>query len=313
MIDTVKLFSKNINEIDLEYLENKYGLTTFSAKRYERKCINIENFKLNVDNYGIHLQGSAPLFLRNNNIQTLKHHEIQDFITKLSDAMNLNVSNYTITRLDITENIETKYHPKIYKKHFGTCKYFQKVDYEFNGLQYINSVRHLTLYDKIIEQNNKIILIPNEYSDKNLLRFEYSIMKNNRFHLGESIKNINDLRIQENYLALIDKYEKMYNQIEKICDQPINRTSMDFRPGLKPRDYLALLGAHSIGGLSNAMAFIKELADKEYCSPRIARTVNFNLKNSQSQYNSLQVEKEDTLDELNSKFKQKIQDNRQAV
>ena len=91
MIDTIKIYSKNIEDINLDYIENNYGLATHSKDEYNCFSTTINNMKFRFDNYGIHIEGSAPTFMKNNNINTLKFNEIQDFIYRLSDALGTDI------------------------------------------------------------------------------------------------------------------------------------------------------------------------------------------------------------------------------
>ena len=269
--------------------------------------------KFRFDNYGIHIEGSAPTFMNNHNINTLKFNEIQDFIYRLSDALGTDISNYTISRLDTTDNIETDYSPRVYKKYLGRCDYFQKIDYEFNGIHYINGTRHLTLYDKVLEQLNKNMIIPPEFYSKNLLRFEYSVKKNCRYHLGENIKEVKDLLIPENFIFLIDKWEKMFNSIQKFEELNSVDSGFPYKQILKPREYINVAWADSIGGVFKAISLINEWEDLGYCSNRTSRTLRSNLMKYQNKYNLVDSVNTDRKAELISKFQLKVEENRLMV
>ena len=81
MIDTIKLYIRDIDHIDLSYIENNYTLTHLEVDDYHSDTTMIKNMQFKCDNNGIHLEGSAPKFIKKNNIETLKFHEIPEFVS----------------------------------------------------------------------------------------------------------------------------------------------------------------------------------------------------------------------------------------
>ena len=135
MFDTIKIFSPDATVIDINYIERKYGLETLKIETYTSYTAKIKNIEFKLDDYGIHLEGSAPRFIHNHNIDTLKYHEVNNFVSTLSEAVGSDISGLTLTRLDITDNIVMSSPVKTYKRYFGSCKYFKKIDYEDNGVE----------------------------------------------------------------------------------------------------------------------------------------------------------------------------------
>ena len=310
MIDSIKLFSKNINQIDISFLESKYGLNTIQSNDgYYRYSTQIGNIIIKIDNNGFHLEGSAPKYLYNNNIETLKHSQIRTLINSLSESVGFDISGLTITRIDITDNIPVTNSPILYKKHLGNCRHLQRVDFEFNGLQYINDTRKLTFYDKLLEQQNKGISIPDKYRNINLFRYEYSIMKRRKDHLSDKISTLNDLTIPENYLILVDKWDYMFDQINKISFQP--KLSMPYKPGMHPMEHITLLGVKENGGMAKTRDEINEGIMLGHFTKRIAKTYIKKLNKFQDKYNRLNGgDYQDRKEELIEMFKQKVKENR---
>ena len=310
MIDSIKLFSKNINQIDIAFLEDKYGFNTIQSNDgYCKHSTQIGNINIKIDNYGFHLEGSAPKYLNNNNIETLKYNQVSTLISSLSDAVGFDTSGLIITRIDITDNISVANAPILYKKNLGNCRYFQRIDYELNGVQYVNNTRKHTFYDKIIEQQNKGISIPNQYNNLNLLRYEVSIMKRRKDHLGNSISTLDDLSIPENYLLLVDKWNYMFDQIQKVSNQP--KLTMPYKPGMHPMEYISLQGVKENGGMEKTIADINEGITLGYYTKRIGKTCIKNLNKYEIRYNVLDDEEsKDRKEELIDKFKQKVRENK---
>jgi hypothetical protein len=310
MIDSIKLFSKDVNYCDLAFLEEKYGLNYIESNDgYYSYSTQIDNISIKIDNNGTHIEGSAPKYLNKNNIETLKYSQVDAFISSLSDATGSDVSALIITRIDITDNIHVANSPIMYKRHLGKCRYFQRVDYELNGVQYVNKTRKHTFYDKLLEQKNTGVAIPKEYESKNLLRYEVSIMKRRKDHLGEKITTLNDLTVSENYLLLVDKWDYMFDQIEKISFQPT--LAMPYRPGMHPMEFYSLLGVKENGGITKATADINENIALGHFTKRIGNNCIKNLNKYQDRYNSLSDgDYLDRKEELIAKFKQKVKENK---
>lgn len=297
--------------IDINFIDREYGLVPLNKPEYSRYSTQIKNFQLWYDNYGVHLEGSAPRFLNGHNIETLKYHQLPDFISSLSDAVGTDVSGLTLSRLDITDNIELAYPPRHYKKYFGNCRYFEKVLYQYNGIQYLNTVRSHTLYDKLIEMSDNKRQIPEQYAGKNLLRYEYSIKGRRKEHL-KGINTLSDLTSQANYLTLIDRWQSMFDQIEKISHK--TNVAMPYARGMKPRDHMQLFAAFNYGGIRETMENIDDWEDLGHFTRRQAITLKKNLNKFQRQYNRLSnAETVDPMDELLSKFKDKADNNRDMV
>ena len=309
MIDSIKLYSKNVSQIDLEYLHNKFGIINLTTGSYFRYSTVIKNMKLTYDSYGLHLEGSAATYLHGNNIKTLKYDEIQNFIDKLSEDVGFDISSFTITRIDITDNLELKYPPGTYKRFFGHCKYLSKTEFENNGLMYSNGIRKIVFYDKILEQTKKRVSVSDDMVGRNLLRIEYSIFEKCKEKLGSQIRVLSDLLIKENYLHLIDIWECMFNDVEILPPQPVDE--MQYIKGMKPTDFLLITAAKELGGIEVVSALTKEWVQMGHTTAKIRKTTMNNIKDAQGLYNRLNIDHQTSRrDELLNKFKEKVLENR---
>lgn len=311
MIDTIRLFSPNHSLIDLDYLNSKFGLTQSTYDKYYAFTAQLRNLELKYNSYGILIEGSAASFLKGNNIDTLKYNEIPTFIGELNELIKCNISNFSISRIDITDNLEMQHCPRLYKRYLGKCRYFQKVDYSHNGVQYINKVRKVTFYDKLLEFENKNKTVPVNYFGKKLLRYEYSIMDNRKYHLAPNICTVNDLFVPENYITLIDVWERMFNQIEKISFE--GSVQMPYKPDINYRDYLQMIGAQANGGLHRTLTEIEELEIDGLMTTRQSTYLRKALIKNTDTYNELSDNAINKKEELEYKLKSKANENRGII
>lgn len=309
MIDSIKLHSKNASQIDLEYINNKFRLKPLTGDSYFSYKAKIKNIKFTYDLYGVHLEGSPATYLHGNNIKTLKYNEIQDFIDKLSEDLGFDISQFTITSIEITDNLELKNPPKTYKKILGHCNYLSKTNFENNGLSYSNGTRKLTFYDKILEQTKTSKKVADDMIGRYLLRIEYRISQKCREKLGKNINVLSDLLVRENYLHLVDMWEEIFNAVEILPPQPADE--MPYIPGISPDDFLLITAARSFGGIDVVASMTKEWLEMGYVTAKVRTRIMNSLKNAQGLYNRLNtIENTDPRDELVKKFKEKVRENR---
>ncbi len=310
MIDSIKLFTTDTSIVDIKHLEDKYGFNTLNANNgYFSHSFKINNISIKIDNHGLHIEGSAPKYLNNNNVKTLKLNQILPFTTKLSEDLGFDVTGLTITKIDITDNIVLPNNTFIYKRYFGHCRYFQKIEYEYNGILYRNGTRSITIYDKTLEMLNTRVQIPDTYANLNLLRIEYGITKRVRDHLGDGIVTMHDLTTPENYLLLVDKWEYMFNQIHKISFQPT--VAMPYVPGMHPREYYTIVGVQANGGITKTKADIEEGILLGHFTERVGKHHIDNIIEYQNKYSRLSDGAfTDRKEELISCFNQKVKENK---
>ncbi|RYE58441.1 MAG: hypothetical protein EOP48_03525 [Sphingobacteriales bacterium] len=312
MLCTLKLFTQFPHDVDLAFIESRYGkLTELTVNDYYSYKTNIKNFQFSYDSYGLHLEGSVPRFVHGNNINTLKYHEIEGFINAMSESVGFDVSTMTITRIDITDNIPVDRAPRVYKRFLGRCRYFQRTDYSNNGLNYVNNTRNLLFYDKLMEMENKGGFVPASLVGKNLLRYEYSIRKRRKDHLGQQIQTLADLLLPANYLTLIDRWEAMFHRIEKISYQ--TTMSMPYRPGMKVKDWLCLQGVQLHGGMEYALQNFEELEALGHITRRQYDYLRDNLIGHQNRYNALQNAPGDLKEELVQKLRALAEENKRMI
>lgn len=260
MIDFFGLYTRNLSLVDLEFLSNNTNgfneKVSYGSVKYEGY---IGKMKFNVNEYGLQLYGSPATFTYGNNFKTLKHADLNLFIDKLSDALHFDVRQMSVSKMDITDNLEMNFKPVLYKRYLGNCQYLQRVgDYQYNGLEYKNGSREIILYDKKIETLDKGETIPPQYMDKNLLRFEYRLLRDiNQYLNGTVITRVDDLLDHDTFIQIINTWEQMFRKIELVNVDEMRHVA--YNPALDYDTHLLACGVISNGGLGVVLDDLKDL------------------------------------------------------
>jgi hypothetical protein len=224
MIDTIRFYIKKDNDImiNYDYLETKLTNIQHTVNLRNENEVRfsgqIKNFQFKEHKYVYSLEGSIPKFIHGNNFESVTRTQIIHFTEELSNTLQLNLFDANISRIDITNNIITEKSPVVYMPYLGECRYFEKAEYQNNGIQYINKSRHLSFYDKQIEARISKSSVPLSFSGKNVLRFEYSIRKNLLSHLGFKVNSISDIIHPDHFCQLPEVWLNQYLKIHKIYE-----------------------------------------------------------------------------------------------
>ncbi len=224
MIDTIKgyIILKGKKYSDYQHLfENK------SKSIKEGGYIisfNLSNFRISIkfDNENnpikLYFNGSLPKFYFGNNLAQLDWSTTKDAVQMLSDNLNVQINNATLTRIDFGFNFLLEY--PIYR--YISCL----VDYpRLERNQYKDSVtffsksgsKSLIFYDKIKEikssYKNAINSIPEEYQNQNILRYEICLKKLLKHNLKSGrvrVRDLNNDTVQKKIFILwLEGFEKV--------------------------------------------------------------------------------------------------------
>lgn len=243
MYDTIN-FSLEINEEEFFKIKNSLN---FSKEEYNNET-NILTLKGKIENYNVFLKqdriilnGSLCKFWLANNIETLTKQQTAEAIQCLSDTLLLPIHKAKINRLDFAQNIITDYKPTTYYEYLGNCQYYNRF-VQKSSIYYQNTLRKIIFYDKIEELKNKKLIIPKEWKDKNVLRYENRFTKNvtKEFRLSEplTMKNLTDTNFCKKVLQKWTQNYKAINKTNKtIIDMNKVKTEKDFEEALLAKCY----------------------------------------------------------------------------
>ena len=203
-------------------------------------------------------KGSLCKWFLGDNFQTMTRDNLKDSIEKLSDLLHLPIDKAIITRLDIGENFIMNYPIPVYLNHLGEMKKAIRMEIGSNGLIFQKGGEEIVFYDKIAEHRKKDRgrIIPEEYVGKNVLRIEHRDKKRICNVFGMKAPTASMLYDKKNYIMLLERWEKCYNDIDKI-----NTITMDFKKvkGKKMQKEFALL--HMIHAYGGEMEYIKRVEE----------------------------------------------------
>lgn len=226
MYDSVnfRLFQSEVGGVDFLaetpcYLEN-VGEHNYNGDVMITGSLN--GIKISLNRYQMKVKdGSLCKWYLGNNFQTMGRGDTQKAIEALSEALHLDMSKATVTRLDIAQNMIMKHPPEVYLNHLGLLKYATRLQ-EPSGLYYKQTNGRLCFYDKNREQKSNKEPIPELYKDRNVLRFEqrYSQRIAAQLKIGKVTGAL--LYDEAFYIDLLNRWKETYKAIQKINDIQLN-------------------------------------------------------------------------------------------
>ncbi len=245
-MDTVHLWSNSIADLDMEKLASRLSNPRLSSTADKWSVYgNLQNMKIALSPSFISIKGSLPVFYFGDNIHLMTRADIKRAGEKLSDLLHIDISEAKTSRADIAYNFVTKYKPKAYYPYLlGSRHYYRQTDK--STLLYMNGSSQFCIYDKIEEAAAKKVLIPDIYTDKNLIRLEYRAIKNPAKIIKVSKLDFKSLHDEKIYIKLIDKWADTYTSIKKAPNL-LTLKSMDLKKPNDLKQILAALAAQHLG------------------------------------------------------------------
>mgnify|MGYP001039397089 FL=1 len=218
MYDTVKfsysLFDNTVPK-DNEVFNNLVNITesTDLASQFTWIRGNAKNMVIRRNANSITIQGSLPKYHYGNNLQTLQRADIGLIIDELSDLISTDLSKSRLQRVDFSTNIITEHKPQYYYRFLGHLTRFYRHS-DNSSLYYNQGCKKLLFYDKIKDAKAKQMPIPQQYQNKNVLRYEMRLLKQVKKFFKRDVL-AKDLINQQLYNYLLDKWYDYYKEIEK--------------------------------------------------------------------------------------------------
>jgi len=219
---------------------------------------NLDGLRISVSRSGVNVKdGSLCKYLLGDNFQTLNRKDTKLAIEKLSDTLHLPFDRATITRIDVAQNFIVNHPTALYLNHLGNCYPYIRLE-QPNGLYFTNPKGLLLFYDKIKEQRSKGHFIPELYSDRNVLRYE--MRHKARLKDTFKVERVTCRMLYEEafYKSIIDRWQKSYENIQKINDVTINFEAMK---GKKEFDLIGRLCLIQQQG--GELAMIKQIVEAQ--------------------------------------------------
>jgi hypothetical protein len=217
---------------------------------------NVGNLKVSLNRFQVKVKdGSLCKWYLGSNFQTMGRQDTERAIEQLSDTLHLPMSKAVVTRLDVAQNLITRYPPDVYFNHLGLLKYATRLQ-EPNGIYYSRTGGRLAFYDKNREQKTKREPIPELYEGRNVLRYEqrYTQRLAKQFDVSEVTGGL--LYDEAFYIGLLNRWRDTYKQIQKINDVAYNFEAMKTKQQLYRMGVLSLI--EQAGGQVEMLAQIAE-------------------------------------------------------
>lgn len=304
MYDTVKLcYSLLDNTVpkDAEVFNNLVNITESIDVDTQSTWIrgNAKNMVIRRNNNSITVQGSLPKYLYGNNLQTLQRADTGLIIEQLSDLISTDLSKSRLQRVDFSTNIITEHKPQYYYRFLGNLTRFYRHS-DKSSLYYNQECKKLLFYDKIKDAKAKQMPIPQQYQNRNVLRYEMRLIKQIKKFFKRDVL-AKDLTDKQLYYYLLDKWYEYYTEIQKQKSK-INIMSNQIT---SPKDFdkqlliglVQSLGFNHIDDVIEQMKARKVFHQKEYYS---------RLKSKYRRLSKVDISDEDVISEIDMKIKEVV-------
>lgn len=261
------------------------------------------NYTVSISQWRVNVKdGSLCKWYLGDNFQSMGHRDIQYAIEKMSDELHLPMNHATVTRLDIAENIITRHPVSVYFEHLGILPYALRL-VQPNSLYYSKRDETLCFYDKIREQRDKNMPIPDAFRNSNILRYEHRYTK----RLGATFKvdRVTGAMLYDEgfYMNLIKRWRNAYRAISKINDAVLNFDTIKTTRQLHKMALLAW-----ISDMGGELEFLNRIAEGQKCgrlNAKQAHDLRQAVKDSCAIREGLTV-KSDVITELDKKIAEAV-------
>lgn len=249
-------------------------------------------------------KGSICKYYLGSNFETLTRVETKKAIEKISDILHLPMDIGIVSRIDIAQNLSMQYKETLYYPYLGDAQYYKRLEQD-NGLYYSNSKRLLAFYGKVREQKNKRKIVPNEYQNKNILRYELRFTKRlpSQFNRPEITANL--LYDKEFYNELNQRWYSEYASIHKI-----NSNISSMKPASSAKNFVeqfALIGILASGQI-NVLNKVKEQQEMGLLTKKQAYDIRCKIK--QLSKHNTGADNDSLISELDNKIQEAFENNK---
>ncbi len=219
MYDTINLWLsiEKIGNVDFSKIIQKMNgiIKHYREDGNEYVTGYIENYKVTLSNSGLSLKGSLAKYFLSDNFQTLSRSDTQRAVEKLSNELGLPMQKAKISRIDVAQNLLMDFKPESYYNYLSDCQYYTRSTLA-NSLYYSNKLRQKVFYNKVAEAKAKRVIIPDEWKDQYVLRYELRFKSRLPEQFNRSEVLASNLYEEEFYVLLFNKWHSEYLRINKV-------------------------------------------------------------------------------------------------
>lgn len=202
---------------------------------------DVGNLRVTLNHFQVKVRdGSLCKWYLGSNFKTMGRKDTQMAIERLSDTLHLPIGKAIITRIDVAQNLITRYPPDVYYNHLGLLKYATRLQ-EPNGIYYSQTGGRLAFYDKCKEQRKKGEDVPELYEGKNVLRYEQRYSK--RIAQQMKVPEVTGSMLYDEafYIGMLNRWRDTYRDIQKVNDVNLNFGVMKTKQQLYRMGVLSLI------------------------------------------------------------------------
>lgn len=244
----------------LEDAKEQTDLQTGEIKTYG----SLQGMRVGIYPTAVKIDGSLSKFVYNGgNVIPLTRHTTEEAIKKLSDALQINIEDASVSSIEFGANFLMRHKPAEYLKRMGELPRRKRYTFNIDTLYYKHKGKEqpdtFCLYDKISDAKAKGMPIPQGFEDKNLLRVELRLNGSLAKQMGVAEVKASTLYDRQFYSKLRKRYIDTYFSITKL--PKLNANFMDAIRS--PKDavdaFIGLMLAKADQGQQEIDAYISEL------------------------------------------------------
>lgn len=201
-IDTQTSVSKYLSDVKQTYVDRETGELYDKGK--------LDGLDVKETTRGIKIKGSLSKYFFGNNFETLTRDQTKEAIEKICDSLHLDVREAELNRIDFATNFIVSEPPQNYYSFFGDAARLNK-SIQGSTLYFSNKSRAIVFYDKINEAKAHRMQIPEEFKNKNVLRYEYRLKRIKKDHI-----TLADVYSKETFNWFLNEWERRYFSIRRI-------------------------------------------------------------------------------------------------
>lgn len=167
-LDTQMSVSSYLSDVKPTYVDRDTGELYAKGK--------LDGLDIKETSRGIKIKGSLAKYYFGNNLETLTRDQTKEAFDKMCDSLHLDINDAALSRIDIATNFIVSEPPQNYYSFFGDAARLNKSQ-QGSTLYFSNKSRAIVFYDKCKEAKAHKMDIPDEFKNKNVLRYEYRLKR----------------------------------------------------------------------------------------------------------------------------------------
>ena len=181
----------------------------------------LDGLKVSVYGGGLSIVGSLPKYLYDgSNVYPLDRHTTADVVTKISDALHLDIGDADVRSLEFGTIFMMMHEVSAYLDRLGDMPRLNRCRATATSLYYrgrgVRQLKTFNFYDKIAEAKVKGMPIPSMLEGANLLRYEMRLNGCLGQQLKEPPVKASTLYQLPFYSKVMKLYQKSYYSIQKL-------------------------------------------------------------------------------------------------